>query len=121
MTFYRDHLHLWLWVSADSAQVNCFLCLYAPPDVCTDTGGAFFFISFHLLVYQPVPILSLPCWQTLNMKGKKNVLAVVETLFSPRETKCAVREVKEKQFSAPPCSISCHNLPCWTLLAGDYT
>lgn len=53
MTFYRDHLHLWLWVSADSAQVNCFLCLYAPPDVCTDTGEAFF--SFYFF---PPPRLS---------------------------------------------------------------
>lgn len=58
MTFYRDHLHLWLWVSADSAQVNCFLCLYAPADVCTETGGAFSFFFLLRLYFIPPPCLS---------------------------------------------------------------
>lgn len=28
MTFYQDHLQLWIWVSANSIQVNCSLCPY---------------------------------------------------------------------------------------------
>lgn len=35
MTFYQGHLQLWVWVSADSVQVNCPQCPYVLYCVCT--------------------------------------------------------------------------------------
>ncbi|MEQ2315431.1 hypothetical protein AMECASPLE_022246 [Ameca splendens] len=34
MTFYRDHLQLQVWVSADGARVNCPNCPQLPQGVC---------------------------------------------------------------------------------------
>lgn len=45
MTFYRDHLQLWEWVSADSARVNRPPCPNVLPGVCT-TIQIVFFLSF---------------------------------------------------------------------------
>lgn len=42
------HLHLWIWVSAGSTQVTCFLCLHVLPDVRSDIQSGFFLALFRL-------------------------------------------------------------------------
>lgn len=71
MTFYQGHLQLWVWVSADSVQVNCPLCPYVLQGVCTAIQIALSLsLSPHLSLYLS-PFLSLwishayTCSQTL--------------------------------------------------------
>lgn len=55
MTFYQDHLLLWIWVSADSIQVNCCLCPYVLQNVCAaiqiDFMSLFHSTSFCISLY----------------------------------------------------------------------
>lgn len=60
MTFYQDHLQLWVWVSADSVQVNCPLCPYVLQGVCTAIQIAFF------LSFSPHPFLYLSVFLSLT-------------------------------------------------------